>query len=437
VSKGVTQAIPGDEPSRVLLVGIAPSGRMRWSRADSLDELASLTRTAGGSVVERVLQVRPKPDPATLVGRGMVQRLKQLCHQHDVDLLVFDDELSPTQLRNLEEGIGIRVIDRAALILDIFALHARTAEAKIQVEVAQLEFRQSRLAGMGTVLSRLGGGIGTRGPGETKLEVDRRRIRQRIASLRRSLDRIDRERTTQSRLRSGLFRVVLVGYTNAGKSTLFNRLTAAQVKVSDQLFATLESTTKALDLSRHVRVVLTDTVGFIRNLPHQLVASFRATLSEARDADLLLHVVDATDGQADRRVDVVNETLEEVGAGGKPTLIVFTKVDRVFDDATLDRLRRGYSGSAFVSGTTGLGVDGLTDALLAVAERQMVSRVFTLPGERADLASLVRGSGRLVSETEHDGRRRIVVRGFRSVLGRARKQVDSALGRGRVGATRT
>jgi len=414
---------------RIVLVGVATSSRMRWAKADSLEELAALTRTAGGDVVERLIQVRPKVDAATLVGKGMVQRLQDVCRQRHVDLLVFDEELSPTQQRNLEAAIKLRVIDRSALILDIFALHARTAEAKIQVELAQLEYRRPRLTGFGVEMSRLGGGIGTRGPGETQLEVDRRRIDQRIAALRRDLARIDRERATQRGRRASQFRTVLAGYTNAGKSTLLNRLTDAGVKVSDQLFATLDANTKALDLDRHVRVLVTDTVGFIRHLPPQLVASFRSTLSEIREADLVLHVADASDEQVDRRIDAVNETLAAIGAGDKPVLMVFTKVDCVFDGAVLTRLRRGYARAVFVSGKTGAGVDGLMAVLRRYVERGMVTRTFTIPEVRWDLLSLLRRSGRVLKEQELGGRRRIRLTGYEPVLARVRKQVDAALSR--------
>ncbi len=425
---------PGTDVSNVLLVGLARDNRARWAKADSLEELAFLTGTAGGKVVERLIQVRERPDPATLVGKGMVERLRQVCREHKVELVIFDEELSPTQQRNIEEGAGVRIIDRAALILDIFALHARSAEAKIQVELAQLDYRQSRLTGFGVEMSRLGGGIGTRGPGETQLEVDRRRIKQRITALRKALGRIDRERATQRRRRAGLFRAVLVGYTNAGKSTLFNRLTSASVKVSDQLFATLDPNTKVLDLDRHVRVALTDTVGFIRSLPHQLVASFRATLSEVRDADLLLHVVDASDAHIDRHVDVVNDTVKEVGGKGRPVLMVFSKKDRVFDDAVLDRLDRNYVQAVFVSGTTGEGVEQLRQAMLAMVEKQMVTRHFTLPAARTDLISLVCRAGRVLSDRTRDDKRRILVKGSRAALGRARKLVDEGLGVHRAGS---
>jgi len=412
---------------RILLVGVATSSRLRWAKADSLEELADLTGTAGGEVVERLIQVRPKLDPATLVGKGMVENLRSTCRRHHIDLLILDEELTPTQQRNLEDAIQVRVIDRAALILDIFALHARTAEAKIQVELAQLEYQRTRLTGFGVEMSRLGGGIGTRGPGETRLEVDRRKIEQRITALRKGLKKIDRERTVQRDRRSDMFRAVLAGYTNAGKSTLLNRMTLADVKVSDKLFATLDPNTKPWELARNVNVLVTDTVGLIRNLPTQLVASFRSTLSEVLEASLVLHVVDASDEQVDRKIDAVNDTLAEIGAGDKPVLMVFTKIDRVFDDTVLKRLSRSYARSAFVSGATGDGIEELKADLLRRVEKGMVTRTFTVPADRLDLVSMLHDSGRVVQEQESKGRRRLKVTGFKPSLARARVAVDSAL----------
>ncbi len=412
---------------RILLVGVATSSRERWSKADSLEELATLTATAGGEVVERLIQVRPKLDPATLVGKGMVENLHSTCRRHRIDLLILDEELTPTQQRNLEDQIKVRVIDRAALILDIFALHARTSEAKIQVELAQLEYQRTRLTGFGVEMSRLGGGIGTRGPGETRLEVDRRKIEQRITALRKDLKKIDRERAVQRERRSDMFKLVLAGYTNAGKSTLLNRLTRADVKVSDQLFATLDPNTKPLALARNVNVLVTDTVGFIRHLPTQLVASFRSTLSEVLDASLVLHVVDASDEQVDRKIDAVNDTLADIGAGDKPVLMVFTKVDRVFDDAVVKRLKRSYSHSVFVSGLTGDGTDELRAELLRRVEQGMVTRTFTVPADRYDLVSLLHDAGRVVKEQPSKDKVRLSVIGFRPALSRARAKVDAAL----------
>jgi GTP-binding protein HflX len=378
-------------------------------------------------VVERLIQLKPRPDPATLVGKGMVANLRSTCRQHRIDLLILDEELTPTQQRNLEDAIHVRVIDRAALILDIFALHARTAEAKIQVELAQLEYRRTRLTGFGVEMSRLGGGIGTRGPGETQLEVDRRRVEERIAALRKDLKKIDRERAVQRGRRSEMFRVVLAGYTNAGKSTLLNRMTSADVRVSDRLFATLDPNTKPWELARNVSVLVTDTVGFIRNLPPQLVASFRSTLSEVREASLILHTVDAGDEQVDRKIDAVNDTLAEIGAGEKPVLVVFTKTDKVFDDIVVSRLKRSYAGSVFVSGQTGEGVDGLRAELLRRVEQTMVTRTFTVPACRLDLVSLLHDAGRVLQEQELKDRLRLRVVGFRPSLARARARVDAAL----------
>ena len=378
-------------------------------------------------MVERLIQVRPKIDPATLVGKGMVENLRLTCKQHHIDLLILDEVMTPTQQRNLEDAIQVRVIDRAALILDIFSLHARTAEAKIQVELAQLEYQRTRLTGFGVEMSRLGGGIGTRGPGETRLEVDRRKIEQRIAALRKDLKKIDRERAVQRDRRSEMFKVVLAGYTNAGKSTLLNRMTNADVKVSDQLFATLDPNTKPWALARNVNVLVTDTVGFIRNLPTQLVASFRSTLSEVLDASLVLHVVDASDEQVDRKIDAVNDTLAEIKAGDKPVLMVFTKTDRVFDEAALKRLKRSYAKSAFVSGATGDGIEELKAELLRRVERGMVTRTFTLPGDRYDLVSMLHDAGRVIQEQQLKGKVRLKVTGFKASLSRARAKVDAAL----------
>jgi len=412
---------------RILLVGVAGSSRQRWSKADSLEELAALTATAGGEVVERLIQIRPKLDPATLVGKGMVENLRSTCRVHRIDLLILDEELTPTQQRNLEDAVKVRVIDRAALILDIFALHARTSEAKIQVELALLEYQRTRLTGFGVEMSRLGGGIGTRGPGETRLEVDRRKIEQRITALRKDLKKIDRERKIQRDRRSDMYRLVLAGYTNAGKSTLLNRMTRAEVKVSDQLFATLDPNTKPWALARNVSVLVTDTVGFIRNLPTQLVASFRSTLSEVLDASLVLHVVDAGDEQADRKIDAVNDTLSQIGAGDKPVMMVFTKTDRVFDDAVLKRLKRSYAGAAFVSGATGEGIEGLKAELLRRVEKGMITRTFTVPEQRLDLVSLLHYAGRVVQQQKLKGKLRLKVTGFKPSLARARARVDAAL----------
>ncbi len=409
--------------SRVLLVGVVKLSRQRWVKADALKELAALIKTAGGSVVEKLIQVRSRLEPATLIGKGKAEEIKELCRQYAIDLIVFEDELTPTQLRNLEDIIGVRVIDRAAVILDIFALHARTAEAKAQVELAQLEYIKTRLTGLGIEMSRLGGGIGTRGPGETKLEVDRRRIEQRITALRRELARIEQERQLQRRCRSSVWQIALAGYTNAGKTTLFNRLTSANAKVSDQLFATLDATTRVYQISQEVKAVLTDTVGFIRNLPLQLVASFRSTLAEIRESDLVLHVADISEPQVESQIDTVNETLTVIGAGEKPTILVFNKIDRLFDEAMIFRLKRHYPGAVFVSALTSTGLNELHQVIWDYISKQMVIRKFTVPENRWDLVARIKRSGILVSERVFDGRRQLKIKGFPAKLGKLRKEL--------------
>ncbi|MEO0077802.1 MAG: GTPase HflX [candidate division WOR-3 bacterium] len=406
-----------------MLVGVTRSGHERRVKSESIDELAALTRTSGGVVVGRIIQIRPRSDPSTHIGPGKVAELAELCRKHRIGMLIFDEPLTPTQLRNLEDRTGVRVIDRTALILDIFAIHARTAEARVQVELAQLEYLRTRLTGMGVQLSRLGGGIGTRGPGETQLESDKRSIERRISALRRSLDRIDRERAAQRRLRASEFKVTLVGYTNAGKTTLFNVLAEATGLVSSGLFSTLDARTRVSELARGIRVVITDTVGFIRDLPAQLVASFRSTLSEIRDADLILHVVDASNGAVDMCIDAVNQTLEAIGAAVVPVQMVLTKADRVADSEVIAELRRKYRGALVVSGVTGDGIDRLRRELVRRVRQRMAVRTFTVPVERGDLLSLVYAAGEVLSDKRIERRRWLRVRGYPELLARARKQL--------------
>jgi GTP-binding protein HflX len=414
---------------RALLIGLARSNRGRWVEADSLEELSALALTAGGEVVERLIQIRPRPDPATLLGSGKIEEIKQLCAQHRIDLLIFDQPLSGSQIRNIDEATGVRTVDRTSLILDIFARHARTAEAKTQVELAQLEYRASRLTGFGVELSRLGGGIGTVGPGETKLEVDRRRIRDRIARLRKDLLQIERERTVQRKGRKDALRIALAGYTNAGKSTLMNRLTGAGVKVAPYLFATLDSNTKVLPLNRYLQAYITDTVGFIRNLPHQLIASFRSTLSEIREADLILHVVDASDSGAELKITAVRETLQELDCEAKPTIIVLNKSDRVFEPAALERLRRNHQGSVPLSALTGAGVEELKQALLNWLKPKLAVRRFTLPLSRGDLVNRVYEAGEVIGRELDGAKLRLKVKGLGPTLNRLRQQLREELKR--------
>ena len=311
-------------------------------------------------MVARVRQAKEKPHVRTYIGPGKTEEVRLLADTLDADLIIFDDDLSASQQRNLEDILGRKVLDRTALILDIFAQHAHSREGKLQVELAQLEYLLPRLTGKGIALSRLGGGIGTRGPGETKLEVDRRRIRHRIGSLKRELKHVEQNRSVQRKKRekSGVFSVSLVGYTNTGKSTLLNALTDAEVLVEDKLFATLDSTTRRLVRANNLLLVLTDTVGFIHKLPHQLVAAFRSTLDEVRKADLLLHVIDASHTHMREQMRAVDAVLGEIGASGYPTVAVLNKQD-LLDEEYKNNLRKQYPDAVLVSAKTGKGLDNL------------------------------------------------------------------------------
>ncbi len=347
---------------RVLLIGITRSSAERWSKVNSLAELANLTSTAGGEVIESYLQIRPRFEAATLIGAGKVRELSQIAHKFDIDLIIFDHELSGAQIRNITDLVGKRIIDRTTLILDIFAKHARTKEAKLQVELAQLQYRLSKLVGAGIALSRLGGGIGTRGPGEKQLEVDRRRINERISTLKRALKKIESIKRVQRAGRRDLPKIAVVGYTNAGKSSLVNALAKARLTTSDQLFSTLDSNTSLLFVSPGRRLLISDTVGFLKDLPHGLIASFRATLAEVLEADLLVKIVDATNEDIENRLSTVEDVLDEINANEKPSLIVFNKIDRLFpEDKT--RLQERYPEALFVSAKESIGIEEMKQTL--------------------------------------------------------------------------
>lgn len=312
-----------------------------WTVDDSLEELKQLADTAGATVIKKFIQKRPKPDPAFFIGRGKVQELALYAQQENIDLCIFDDELSPAQQRNIESVMGIRILDRTALILDIFAQRARTNEGKLQVELAQLQYTLPRIMGKGLMLSRLGGGIGTRGPGETKLEVDRRRIRDRITFIKDQIEKVKAVRSLHrsKRKKNNVFEVSLVGYTNAGKSTLLNTLTNSDIYAKDQLFATLDPTTRQLTLPNKQEIIITDTVGFIQRLPHQLIAAFRSTLEVVTEADLLVHVIDVSHELYKEQAAAVHEVLKEIGAESKPVITVYNKIDKLPPDSKLaDRL---------------------------------------------------------------------------------------------------
>jgi GTP-binding protein HflX len=388
---------------RALLIGMM---RMRTDRAAaeaSLAELELLTDTAGSEPVIAELVRRDRPDPATYIGKGKLAELVGVSKAEDIDVVVFDNELSPAQQRNLQQAFQCDVVDRVALILDIFAQHAHTKEGMLQVELAQYRYRLPRLRGQGTALSRLGAGIGTRGPGETKLETDRRRILDRVRKIERELKDAERSRATRAKRRrgSGDPIVAIVGYTNAGKSTLFNRLTDAGVLVEDRLFATLDSTVRKLELPHGHSALVSDTVGFVRDLPHELVEAFRSTLEEATDADLLVHLVDASDADPDHQVRSVRAVLDEIGADSVNELIVFNKIDAV-DDATSGRLRSLHPDAQFISAVTGEGVDDLLEAIVDALKAGTVELQLLIPYERGDVLAELHASGDVLDVVHTD-----------------------------------
>jgi GTP-binding protein HflX len=421
---------------RVLIVGVEFKGPGalsldgHWPVEESLAELAQLARTAGLAVVGRVTQRLERPNPATFIGSGKVEEVALRLEELAADVVIFDDELSPRHQRELEKVFGedIKLLDRTALILDIFAQHASTREGALQVELAQYEYRLPRLTRAWTHLARqaggraggITGGVGVRGPGETQLETDRRVIGQRIAQLKRELEdvRAHRSRYRVRRRRRGIPVVAIVGYTNAGKSTLLNALADADVLAQDKLFATLDPTTRRVQLPSGGLALFTDTVGFIQKLPTQLVAAFRATLEEVAEADLLLHVVDVAHPQAERQAEAVFETLEDIGAAGKPILGVLNKIDRLSDPGAAFSRVPGFSDGVAISALTGAGLNGLLARVEKELEEQMVQIVVTIPYELGELVDLYHRRGLIEREEHTEAGTRIAGRLPHELLGR-------------------
>ena len=396
------------ETERVLLVGVGTSGQENAEA--SLSELSELAKTAGAEAVGSIVQNREQVHPGTYVGKGKIAEIKDMLWETEAAGIICDDELSPVQMKNLQDELGVKVMDRTLLILDIFAARASTSEGKIQVELAQLKYRQTRLAGFGTALSRLGGGIGTRGPGEKKPEMDRRLIKNRISQLNRELKEVKRHReVTRSQRRKNRVPVAaIVGYTNAGKSTLLKYLTGAEILTEDRLFATLDPTTRSLRMPGGQEILLTDTVGFIRKLPHHLVEAFKSTLEEAKYADIILHVADASNPQVDEQIFTVYETLNDLKVGDKPVITVFNKQDKLEGSQIIRDFRADYT--VKISAKTGEGIPELTETIEAVLREQKIAVEGLYDYKETAKIQLIRKYGELTEEEyREDG---IFVRGY-------------------------
>ncbi|QDU57277.1 GTPase HflX [Aeoliella mucimassa] len=406
----------GVDSETAVLVGVELPGNNLTE--EPLEELSGLAETAGAEVVARLTQRRETPDKTTYLGKGKLDQLTQLVKATDADVVIFDNDLSPAQVRNLEQALGVKVLDRTELILDIFSTRAQTHEARLAVELAQLEYALPRLKRMWTHLSRMKMGVGMRGPGEKQLETDRRLVEKRIVDLRRDLDKIHRRREREVDGRSDHMTVSLVGYTNAGKSTLMNRITGAGVLAQDKLFATLDTRTRRWTLPGWGPVLLSDTVGFIRELPHRLIASFKATLEEAHQADLLLHVADASNPSVLDQISAVYAVLAELGIEQKDTLLVLNKVDRMEDPAELTKLLDRYPSAITVSAVTGEGVEQLTKGVSDALSAGFVDADITFPVQNGRLAAFIAKNGEILSRTHTNEETTIHCRMPRKYIGR-------------------
>jgi len=377
------------ELEKVVLVGVILPKQDKKIVFDHLEELKLLCRTAGGEVVKVFIQDLKNPNPAYLIGKGKAEEIAQFVQENNISAIIFDEELTPTQIRNLENLTNCKVLDRAAIILDIFASHARTKEAKTQVELAQYEYYLPRLTRQWTHLSKQYGGIGTKGPGETQIETDRRIIKRKIATLKHKLEEIDTQRSTQRKQREKFFKVVLTGYTNAGKSTLLNLLTDANVLVEDKLFATLDSTTRLVRTKKGYEFLLSDTVGFIRKLPPNLIASFRSTLIEIVYADLILHIVDASHPNREEQIQVVEDTLREIKADKNKSLLVFNKIDLIEDKNLIELLSIKYPDAIFISAERGININALIERIEKFIEENYVEEEILISQDEAKKLTII------------------------------------------------
>jgi GTP-binding protein HflX len=370
--------ITESQSEKCILIGVSSNFQNRWQVEENLQELASLARTAGAVVINQFIQERNRLDPAYFIGRGKAEEISNYITFEDIDLVIFDDELSPAQVKNLEDIFQIKVIDRSALILDIFAAHARSREARTQVELAQLNYYLPRLSRQWTHLSRQVGGIGTKGPGETQLETDRRLIHTRIAHLKRDLEKIKSASATQRKRAGDMSKVALVGYTNAGKSTLMNALTNAHIHVEDKLFATLDTTVRRLELTPEKTVLISDTVGFIRKLPHHLIASFQTTLAQTIEADILLHIIDISHTFYNDHIEVVHEVLKDLKIDDKPTFLVMNKVDKIDNPDIIQQAKSKYPDAIFISAQKRIRIKKVKEEILNFLDNTKYNNKFNI-----------------------------------------------------------
>lgn len=398
------------EKEPCIIVGVSTRTTSRLSVDDSLGELALLADTAGAVVVAKFTQDRDRIDPAIFIGKGKAEELNSFIAERNIPLVIFDDDLSAVQVRNLERILQCKVIDRSALILDIFASRAKSMEAKTQVELAQLQYLLPRLTRQWTHLSKQFGGIGTKGPGETQIETDRRMVRTRISHLKEKLERIGRQRDTQRKGRSKHIRAALVGYTNTGKSTLLNLLTGSDVFVENRLFSTLDPTTRVVNLAAGINILMTDTIGFIRKLPASLIASFKSTLEEITEADIVIHLIDFSSNSFREQIQVVQETLKELEAYEKPTLNVFNKIDLLEDRNVLRAVSQSYPRSVFISATRGINIVGLKEGILQLIEDAFCVLEFELKQHQQKLISYLHTQGEIQEKLYGDGLVKLKIR---------------------------
>jgi GTP-binding protein HflX len=403
------------EQEDAILVGLATREFSKEKVQEHLDELEMLADTAGANTVFKIMQDRPKPDSAFFIGKGKAEEIAELADLNNINLIIFDDDLTATQVRNLEKMFEKKIIDRSGLILDIFASHARTREAKVQVELAQLQYTLPRLTRAWTHLSKQYGGIGTKGPGETQIETDRRIIRDRIAKLKEKLDKIESQQRTKSSGREDFLKASMVGYTNAGKSTLINLLTGAGVLAENKLFATLDSTTRSFEIEQDKKILVSDTVGFIRKLPHHLVASFKSTLNVVRDADLILHVIDVSHPSFEDHIEVVDETLTELGVEKKSQLKIFNKVDAA-DKTKIDYVLNKYDNAILISAMKGINIGKLKEKLLNIYEENFVEQTIEIRNNLSKLISQIHTLADVIEKKYEEDIIRITYRADKSTV---------------------